>query len=349
MKRTLSFAATGILGVFWIIPALQAAEQNVSVGQVGPRIQFETNFFDFGRITAAETISGVFKFKNIGDGILKIGKPEASCDCTEARLTSDTLAPGESGELNYTIKLERALNAQRHIMVPSNDPKTPMAQVTMQMDYTPLYELNPLTLRIGVPARREMMPSRFTVTRIDGKPLDINRLTTSQDWISAVFDSSFKPQDNEAKINVVVHRPAGPPLPINATILMWNTNQPGRPVRTMILTGEVQGELVADPSRFDWVLADFGTDISKYPAESLIRKISLRSVLGQEIELKNPSTNIKGMSLQIVPKEPGKMFDLVLKFDELPQEFIKGKVTVETSLASLPKLEVPVTISVAPR
>src|SRR5437868_3122018 len=71
-----------------------------------PKIEFETNLFDFGTITTVETLTGRFKFKNAGDGVLKIGAPGASCDCTEAKVKPDALAPGESGELTYTIKLE---------------------------------------------------------------------------------------------------------------------------------------------------------------------------------------------------------------------------------------------------
>jgi hypothetical protein len=311
-----------------------------------PKIEFETNLFDFGKITGPETLSGSFKFKNAGNAVLKLDKPSASCDCTEAKVNPDTLKPGETGELTFTIKFERALNAQRHIMVPSNDPKTPMAQVNIQMDYTPLYELAPLPLRMKLPARREEIPGSFTVSRIDGKPLEIDHLTASPEWISATFDPSFKPQDSTAKINVIVHRPAGPPIPINGTVEMWNSRQPARPMRTITITGEVQGELAANPARFDWVLADFGKDISQYPPASLTRTVEIRSVLGAEVQLKNPTSNIKGLRVQIITKEPGKLFELALRFDELPKTFVKGKVAVETSLASLPKLEIPLTVSV---
>src|SRR4051812_34000408 len=76
-------------------------------GKGVPHIQFETNFHDFGPITAMESVSDSFKFKNTGDGILKLDPPMASCDCTEPRVVPDTVQPGESGEVKYTIKLER--------------------------------------------------------------------------------------------------------------------------------------------------------------------------------------------------------------------------------------------------
>ena len=109
---------------------------------------------------------------------------------------------------------------------------------------------------------------------------------------------------------------------------------------------EILGELAAAPSRLDWVIPDFGTNKTAYPAEALTRKVELTSVLGHAVELKNATSDIKGLSVQIVARTAGKKFDLVLTFDELPLVFSKGKVTVETSLASLPKVEVPLTISV---
>jgi len=45
----------------------------------------------------------------------------------------DTLAPGETGEVRFTIKLDRPLNGQRMIMVHSNDPKTPNVHLTLQI------------------------------------------------------------------------------------------------------------------------------------------------------------------------------------------------------------------------
>ena len=73
---------------------------------------------------------------------------------------------------------------------------------------------------------------------------------------------------------------------------------------------------------------------------------ALISVLGHEVDVKSATSDVKGMNVQVVPKEAKKTYDLVLKFDELPQVFTNTKVTIETSLASLPKIEVPLTISV---
>src|SRR5437764_1365534 len=133
-----------------------------------PRIQFETNLFDFGKITGVETMSGTFKFKNVGDAVLKVDPPQASCECTEPKVTPNVVAPGESGEVSFTIKLDRPLNGQRMIMVHSNDPKAPNVHLTIQLDYTPLYEFSPKALTIILPAGKDEVQIQVVVSRKDG-------------------------------------------------------------------------------------------------------------------------------------------------------------------------------------
>jgi hypothetical protein len=326
-------------------PQVEANGVAADSAKGGPRIQFETNLFDFGKITAVETLSGTFKFKNVGDAILKVDPPLASCECTEPKVVPDAVAPGESGEVRFMIKLDRPLNGQRMIMVHSNDPKTPNVHLTLQLDYTPLYEFSPKTLSVILPAGKDILDSHVAVIRKDGRPLGVDRVTASQDWISAAFDSSAKPENSSAQINVTVHRPSGPPAPISASIQLWGS-QVAQPLQSLPVTGEVLGELAANPRNLYWVIPDLGKDKASYPEEALTRKIELKSVLGHEVELKNVTSTVKGLSTKVVPKVPGKTFDLILQFEQLPTEFSNGKVTIETSLVSLPKIEVPMTVAV---
>lgn len=328
-------------------PVASLATQNNTNAPIkgAPRIQFETNFFDFGKVTGVETMSGAFKFKNVGDGVLKLDPPQASCECTEPKVSPDVVGPGETGEVTFTIKLDRPLNGQRMILLHSNDPKTPDTHLTIQLDYTPLYEFSPKMMTIILPAGKDEVQSQVMVSRKDGKPLGVDRLSASQQWITPSFDPSFKPEDSSARVTVIVHRPSGPPAPINAVIQLWSSQNP-LPLQSLPVTGDVLGELAASPRSLYWVIPDFGKNRSSYPEESLTRKIELKSVLGHEVELKNITSTVKGLSTKVVPKVPGKAFDLILRFDELPTEFANGKVVVETSLASLPRIEVPMTVAV---
>jgi hypothetical protein len=341
MKKALFSLALCLVGCLVSLDAAaQATNPSKSPGSKGtPKIQFETNFFDFGKITAVRSISGIFKFKNVGDAVLKVDAPLPGCECTESKVKPDTLAPGQTGEIIYTIKLDHTShNVQKYIRVHSNDPKTPSIELTMQYDYTPVYEVSPITLWMTLPAGKDESHKSFTLVRTDKKPMGVERLTTSQKWMSAEFDSSFKSEETVAKVNVTVHRPSAIPSQINGLVEIWGSQDKEKPMQSVNVVVDVQGELAAIPPQLYWVISDLG--------KNLTQQIELRSVLGHPIEVKSATSNIKGLSIDVVPKETGKRFDLNLKFAEIPKKFSNGKVIVETSLASLPRLEIPVTVAV---
>lgn len=310
--------------------------------QASPKIQFETNFFDFGHLVGVEAVSGSFKFKNVGDEVLKLDKPHPSCGCTDAKTTSDTLKPGESGVLSYRIVLDHPMpRNQKAITIVSNDPKDQQVTVKIQLEYDPLYAISDKSIRVTVPVAKESATESLTISRPDNQPLGIDRIVASHDWISAAVDQ------NAGLLNVTVKRGTQVPPHFTGTIKLYDSKlSSDTPVRTIQVIGEIEGELAATPRGVYWVFADQGDDLKSYPATALSKIVQLKSVLGHDVEIKNAKCTIKGTSVQVVPKEPGKSFELVLKLDEVPHKFVTGKVTLETSLASLPELELPVTISV---
>ncbi len=63
----------------------------------GPRIEFDTAIFNFGRILQGEQVSTVFKFTNTGDANLIINRVETSCGCTVPEYDRQPVAPGGKG------------------------------------------------------------------------------------------------------------------------------------------------------------------------------------------------------------------------------------------------------------
>lgn len=315
-----------------------------------PIIQFETNFCDLGKLTAPGKVSGAFKFKNTGTALLELAQPDTSCGCTVAKVSPDKLAPGQTGEITYTINLDHAMGqVQKEIMVHSNDPKTPEVDLTVQLDYTPLYQLSPMVLRMELPADKDEARSSFLIVRNDGQPLELKNPVASQKWVSAEFAPAYSPQASSAQINVTVRRPDHPASMMIANVQLWPSNEVDRPVQTMFLSCNVQGELSATPAQIYWVIPNFGDSIRNYPAQSLTRSVELKSVLDKPVRIRTVRTNIKGMSAQVTPAEPGEDFTLTLKFAELPQQFTSGDVMIDTASAALPELKVPVIVSVAPK
>jgi hypothetical protein len=335
-----------------------AAEQPAT--PAAPKIKFETNFFDFGKVTSSEKLVGSFKFKNIGNAELRLEAPQASCECTEAKISPDILAPGQASAVTYSIKMDHAVNGQRFIHVHSNDPENPDLELTVQLDYTPLFETTPPNLDVLLPPGKSDVQISFVVNRMDGKALGIDRLATSQEWIKAEFDAAYDPTggspfdsnqkrpESSGRILVTVHRPANPPSFFTERIELWNGQQADHAAKIVELKGQIQGEITIDPPRMDWVFADLGDDIKQYSDQTLSRHIKLRSALGRPVEFKKVSTDVAGLTVNVVPIGDKKMYDLIVKFEKLPHNLVEGKVTLETSLDSMPKIEVPLHISAVP-
>jgi hypothetical protein len=74
--------------------------------------------------------------------------------------------------------------------------------------------------------------------------------------------------------------------------------------------------------------------------------VAIRSADGKVMELKNPQSTIKGIKVELVPKEAGKVYELVARLDEVPASTISGNVSFETSVEAQPKIEVPVIVNV---
>lgn len=347
MKAALSVALGLGIGALCFASTVEATD-GYSDGT--PVIQFDTNFCDLGKLTAPGKVSGAFQFKNTGNALLELARPDTSCGCTVAKVSPDKLAPGQTGEITYTINLDHVMGqVQKQIMVHSNDPKTPEVDLTVQLDYTPLYELSPMVLRMALPADKDEAQATFTIVRNDGQPLGIKNLVTSQKWVSAALDPSVTRNASSGQVNVTVHRPPNPPSTLIANVQMWASNQVDRPVQTMFLSCDMQGELSASPAQIYWVIPNFGDSITNYPVQSLTRTVELKSILDRPVKIENVRSSIKGMSAQVTPSDGGKLFTLILKFAELPREFTSGDVTIGTSSSFLPRLKVPVVVSVAPK
>lgn len=69
-----------------------------------PVIAFDNELHDFGRLSAGESISYSFHFRNTGDADLVISGASATCGCTVADYPKDRIAPGGEGYVTVTFK-----------------------------------------------------------------------------------------------------------------------------------------------------------------------------------------------------------------------------------------------------
>ncbi len=330
------FTATLCAGA-WCVAAL---------AEGAPTIQFDRMVYDFGKTSQVTTVSGVFKFKNVGDAILKVEAPKPSCGCTVAELKPDTLQPGESGELPFTLHLG-VVKAQleKHIAVKSNDPKTPEVSLTIKADYTPLYEVNPMTLAPKLEFGVNEAEQFTTITRTDGKPIRIVRLEATKPWIKAKVEPSAKADEATARIRIAIQRD-GLPRRLNEYIHVYTAEQTNTPASSIYLYVQMMGEVSLTPEALYWSVTDAAKTTAEAQEALVLRRVTIRSAGGKAIELKNPQSTVKGIKVELVPKEAGTVYELVARLDEVPATTVSGNVSFETSVAAQAKIEVPVIVNV---
>ena len=69
-----------------------------------PVITFDSESHDFGRLSAGESISYSFHFRNTGTADLVISSTSATCGCTVADYPKGRIAPGGEGYVTVTFK-----------------------------------------------------------------------------------------------------------------------------------------------------------------------------------------------------------------------------------------------------
>lgn len=291
-------------------------------------------------------VTGVFKFKNVGDEVLKVAPPKPSCGCTIAGLKPDTLSPGESGELAFTLNLGHSRTLmEKHISVTSNDPQSPLVSLIIKADYVPLFEITPLTLAPNLPHGVSVTNQFATVTRTDGKPLHIVRLETSKPWITAVMEPGGEANGATARMRVEIRRD-GPPRRFNEFIHVYSAGQTNSPVSTVFVYGHVMGEVSMSPEVLYWSVTDPVKIKAERPEAVVTRRLTIRSANGKAFAITNARSTLKGIKLELVPKEAGQAYELVARLDEVPDQTISGNVSFDTSVAAQSRIEVPVIVNV---
>src|SRR5713101_411491 len=97
-----------------------------STNSAGPKIQFATPQYDFGKAKAGEPVKYTYFFTNTGDATLVVSNVQPSCGCTTAGEWSRETAPGKTGTIPVQFNSANySGNVFKTITVTSNDRDLP--------------------------------------------------------------------------------------------------------------------------------------------------------------------------------------------------------------------------------
>ena len=133
-------------------PRLESQPQAKSKKQTKRgKIQVENPVHNFGVIGPSKSYKGEFKFKNVGEGTLKINKIKSTCGCTVPKLEKKTYAPGESGTIKVTYRSSsRQAPVAKHLYIESNDPGNPKFELTIKAKVQLSIVVSPEKLKLSL-------------------------------------------------------------------------------------------------------------------------------------------------------------------------------------------------------
>ncbi len=86
-----------------------------------PRIEFKTDFYDFGSVKQGEKLTYAFEYKNTGTADLLITDVIPSCGCTVPKYDKKPIKPGKKGEISVIFNTKGRTGSQyKEVHIKSN-------------------------------------------------------------------------------------------------------------------------------------------------------------------------------------------------------------------------------------
>jgi hypothetical protein len=190
-------------------PAVKPAKARAVVPDVNapaPKIVFEKVVHDFGKIGPKTKNTCEFKFKNAGDGLLKITSISKTCGCTPYTLSKKEYAPGESGTLKVKYNAgSHAGSASKRLFVSSNDRQKPKVTLTVKAKIVLKVDYKPKRISLSLKEENAGCPD-ITISSLVGQPFAIKSFKSTANCIIADVNSSAKATEFVLRPKVDVER-----------------------------------------------------------------------------------------------------------------------------------------------
>ncbi|MBM3297202.1 MAG: DUF1573 domain-containing protein [Candidatus Aminicenantes bacterium] len=120
-----------------------------------PKIAFDRETWDFGRVKQGDNLEFEFLFRNEGRSVLVIDKVETTCGCTAALVSENKVEPGKQGRIKVAFATAGyGGRVTKHIFVRSNDPDRRRVQLAVTADIDtppqPKFDIAPFNVELGL-------------------------------------------------------------------------------------------------------------------------------------------------------------------------------------------------------
>jgi uncharacterized protein DUF1573 len=319
-------------------PVPAASATNSLPNTSGPKIEFATPVYDFGRVRSGDLVKYGFAFTNGGDEMLQVTGVQPSCGCTTAGDWSRNVKPGETGKVPIQFNSANFNGPVfKTISVTSNDKQKPVVVLQLKGTIWKPIELVPPYTIVNVPPDAS---SASASIRIINNTEDV--LTLSDPESS---NKSFNPTVTTTKPGKEFQLTIASGESVNTGNLQgkisFKTSWTNIPTLEVPFWVNVQPPLMVIPPH---VMLPHAPLVGKSPTTVTIQNNSTNA-----LTLSEAAVNVPGVDVEIKEIQPGRVYHALLTFPE-GFEIPAGKQVTLTMKSSNPRMpEIRVPVSQAPR
>lgn len=314
-----------------LTPPLPAVATTNTAG--GPKIQFATPVYDFGKVKSGELVKYSYAYTNGGDQALEVTHVQPSCGCTTAGEWTKKVEPGQTG--NIPVQFNSAnFNGQvfKTITVSCNDKAQPTTVLQLKGTIWKPIEISPPYAVLNI---QPDAPSASTVVRIINnmaEPIALFAPEGNNPAYTATITTNQPGKEYQMTISTV------PPLHPGTIQAQFSvkTSSTNAPVLTVPLWANVQPALMVMPPQITLPPAPL--------ANQATPSVTIQNNSTNQVTLSELMVNVPGIGAQLKEIQPGKVFSATLTF---PQgfEIAQGQqvqLTLKSSHPQFPVIKVPV-------
>jgi hypothetical protein len=313
-------AGTALVGAQPTSAPLAAAATVTNV--LGPRIQFATPVYDFGRAKSGEPVKYTYVFTNTGDQLLIINSVQQGCGCISAGDWTKQVEPGKTGQLPIQFNtMGYNSPVAKWITVACNiTSQPPLVHLQLKGTVYKPFDVKPPWAVLNVSPDVETASLDVTITNNSEEPLILSPPESNNRVFSAQLVTNQPGRGYQLKISTVP--PLGPGS-VQGQIVM-KTTWTNTPVIPVTVLANVQPALMVIPS--------FVTLSSGPLPNAVTNSVTILNNSTNLVTLSDPVVNVPGVEATIRELQHGKSFTAMLAF---PRGFnVSSGQQVELSVKS---------------
>jgi uncharacterized protein DUF1573 len=299
-----------------------------STGQ--PLVQADEPLYNFGTTYNGTPVKHTFRIKNAGTAPLIIGAVSASCGCTAAKPTKNTVAPGEVSDIMVTFDTRADKGpATRVITVATNDPRHQQLQLTLKGDVKLQVEAEPSPVAFGNVRHGSEQGRQVMITDlVGGRDFKVGPITNSSSDIKV----SQQPRTDGkpgAMLTITLLK-SMPPGPFTDIVKVSTSRTPV----DVTVFGNIVGDLAVNPPQVSFGIVPHH--------ESALRIVRLTNSGEQAINVLGVESNNQSVTAALEPIKPGKEYKITLQLrPNTPDGTLRGMLTIRTDDPRQNSLQVP--------